>query len=159
METASTLMGLGLLILFIAPVGYLLYDQSIKDKKRGKRMALLAQQKGFNLDVTENITGLSIGLDKNAGKFLFLKSGDDSRLQVIDLEKVKKIELVKADEDGKLNNNFDEIREISLQLNNSDASVKKIIFYAEEEDPVTQKIERYDNALKWQEILNQSLKY
>lgn len=158
MDTASTLMGLGLLILFVAPVGYLLYDQSLKDKKRAKRLAFLTLKKGFKLDESDNITGLSIGLDKGAGKFFFLKSASDAKLQILDLQKVKKIDLLKTDEDGKSISNLDEVREISLQVKNEDDSVKKIIFYAEEEDPVTLKTERFDNALKWQKNLQQSLK-
>ncbi|NJY61560.1 hypothetical protein HC174_02155 [Salinimicrobium sp. CDJ15-81-2] len=158
MDTASTLMGLGLLILFVAPVGYLIYDQSLKDKKRAKKLAFLTLKKGFKLDESDNITGLSIGLDRRAGKFFLLKSANDAKLQILDLQKVTKIELVKTDEDGKLISNMDEVREISLQVRNNDKSVKKIIFYAEEEDPVTSKTERFDNALKWQKNLQQNLK-
>lgn len=158
MDTASTLMGLGLLILFVAPVGYLIYDQSLKDKKRAKKLAFLTLKKGFKLDESDNITGLSIGLDRRAGKFFLLKSANDAKLQILDLQKVTKIELVKTDEDGKLISNMDEVREISLQVRNNDKSVKKIIFYAEEEDPVTLKTERFDNALKWQKNLQQNLK-
>lgn len=153
MDTASTIMGLGLLILFIAPVGYLVYNQSIKDKKRAKKMMFLALQKGFNLDEIENINGLSLGLDKTNKKFVLLRSGSEAKLQVIDLEKIIKIDLLKTDEDGHPTMMMDEVREISLQVKTSDGTVKKVIFYAEEEDPVTQKVERLDNALKWQKHL------
>ncbi|NJW52056.1 hypothetical protein [Salinimicrobium oceani] len=153
MDTASTLMGLGLLILFIAPVGYLVYTQSFQEKKRAKKMAFLALQQGYNLHETENINGLSLGLDILAKKFFLLKSGRESELQVMDLEKVSKIELLKTDEDGYVTQNVDEIREISLQMKSSDGKNKTLVFYAEEEDPVTQKSDRLDNAVKWQKIL------
>jgi len=153
MDTASTLMGLGLLILFMAPVGYLVYTQSFQEKKRMKKMAFLALQKGYHLDETENINGLSLGLDRTAKKFIILKSGSEAKLQVMGLEKVSKIELLKTDEDGHFTSIMDEVREVSLQVKNSDGSVKKVVFYAEEEDPVTQKIERLDNAIKWQKNL------
>lgn len=153
MDTASTLMGLGLLILFIAPVGYLVYTQSFQEKKRAQKMAFLALQKGYKLDETENINGLSLGLDKTNKKFILLKSGNEAKLQVMDLEKISKIDLLKTDEDGLSSTVVDEIREISLQMKGGDGSVKKLIFYAEEEDPVTQKAERLDNATKWQKIL------
>lgn len=153
MDTASTIMGLGLLILFMAPVGYLVYNQSIKDKKRAKKMMFLALQKGFNLDEIENINGLSLGLDKANKKFVLLRSGGEAKLQVIDLEKIIKIDLHKTDEDGHPTMMMDEVREISLQVKTGDGTVKKVIFYAEEEDPVTQKVERLDNALKWQKHL------
>lgn len=158
MDTASTLMGLGLLILFIAPVGYILYDQSLKEKKRAKRLAFLALKQGYTIDETANINGLSLALDKKAGKFLLLKSGGDAKLQEVDLHSVSRIELAKVDEDGHSTGVLDEMREISLQLKTKENTAKKVIFYAEEEDPVTQKIERLENAIKWQKILQQSIK-
>lgn len=153
MDTASTLMGLGLLILFVAPVGYLVYSQSYQEKKRVKKLSFLAHQKGFALDEIENINGLSLGLDKTAKKFILLKSGSEAKLQVMDLEKISKIEISKTDEDGHPTIILDEVREISLQMKKSDGSTKKLIFYAEEEDPITQKSERLENALKWQKVL------
>ncbi len=158
METASTLMGLGLFILFIAPVGYVLYDQSLKEKKRAKKLALLTHQQGLSLDETENIRGLSLGLDRKSKKFILLKSGDKAKLQIIDLEKVRNIELSKTDEDGRIISSLDEVREISLKVKSKDETINKIIFYAEEEDPVTQKDERLANALKWESILKQQIK-
>jgi hypothetical protein len=154
MDIASSLMGIGLLILFIAPVGYLVYTQSFQEKKRAKKMAFLAHQQGLRLDEVENINGLSLGLDKTAKKFFLLRTGSDAKLQVIELEEVSKVDLSKTDEDGIPSSIMDEVREISLQLKSDDGTVKKkIIFYAEEEDPVTQKTERLDNAMKWQKIL------
>lgn len=154
MDIASTLMGLGLLILFIAPVGYLVYTQSFQEKKRAKKLEFMALQKGFKLDETENINGLSLGLDKTAKKFILLKSGNEAKLQIMDLEEVSKIELIKTDEDGIPTSILDEVREISLQVKSNNSAVKKLIFYAEEEDPVTQKAERLDNAMKWQKYLH-----
>ena len=153
MDTASALMGLGLLILFIAPVGYLVYAQSFQQKKRAKKMEFLVLQKGYKLDEIENINGLSLGLDRTAKKCFLLKSGSEAKLQVIDLNGVTKMELLKTNEDGISCTHLDEVREVSLQIKSSDGAVKKLIFYAEEEDPVTQKTERLDNALKWQKIL------
>ena len=158
MDTASALMGLGLLILFIAPVGYILYNQSSQEKKRTQKLAFLAGKEGYRLDETENINGLSLALDKKAGKFLLLKSGEDAKLQEIDLNAVSRIDLVKVDEDGHSTGVLDEMREISLQLKNRENTAKKVIFYAEEEDPVTQKVERLENAIKWQKILQQQIK-
>lgn len=153
MDTASALMGIGLLILFVAPVGYMVYNQSFQEKKRAKKLAFLVQQQGFRLDEIENLNGLSLGLDKTARKFFLMKSGSDAKLKTIDLEQVTKIELLKTNEDGAPISILDEVREISLHMKNTDGSVKKLIFYAEEEDPVTQKSVRLDNAIKWQRNL------
>lgn len=158
MDTASTLLGVGLLILFIAPVGYLLYSQSFQEKKRAKKLEFIALQKGYKLDETENINGLSMGLDKTARKFILLKSGGDAKLQVMELDNVSGIDLLKTNEDGAATSILDEIREIALQVKSTDTATKKLIFYAEEEDPVTQKEGRLDNAIKWQKILQQSIK-
>lgn len=146
-------MGLGLLFLFIAPVGYLVYNQSHKEKKRAEKMAFLAKQKGYNLDETENTNGLSLGLDRTVGKFLMLRTGEKAKLQEIDLKDLLKIELIKADEDGKNTNSLDEIREISLLIKSKSNEDKKLSFYEEEEDPVTEKTERLDRSIKWQKTL------
>jgi hypothetical protein len=153
MDTASTLMGLGLLFLFIAPVGFLVYNQSKKEKKRAKKLSFLAGEKGYNLDETENVHGLSLALDKTAKKFLLLKSGEEAKLQVIDLDDISKIDIHKNNEDGKSTSSLDEMREISLLVKSKNNSEKKLVFYAEEEDPVTQKAERLDRAIKWQKTL------
>ncbi len=153
MDTASTLLGLGLLFIFVAPVGFLVYNQSQKEKKRAKKLAFLAGEKGYTLDETENIHGLSLALDKTAKKFLLLRSDKDASLQVLDLDKISKIDLIKTDEDGKSTSSLDEIREISLLVKSQNVTDKKLIFYAVEDDPVTQKSERLDRALKWQKTL------
>lgn len=158
MDTASALMGLGLLILFIAPVGYILYNQSSQEKKRAQKLAFLAGKEGYQLDETQNINGLSLALDIKAKKFLLLKSGGDAKLQVVDLNAVTRINLVKANEDGESTGVLDEMREISLQLMNDKNTAKKVIFYAEEEDAVTRKVERLENAIKWQKVLQQAAK-
>lgn len=155
MDTASTLLGLGLFLVFIAPVGYLLYNQSFEEKKRAKRLFILAQRQGYILDESENILGLSLGLDKTKKKFLLLKSGNKADLQVIDLEDVKKIEVCRTDEDGQSTSILDEIREISLELKRA-SEIKKLTFYAEQEDPVTRKEERLQNAYKWHKVLSEN---
>ena len=155
MDTASTLMGLGLLLLFVAPVGFLVYNQSHKEKKRMKKMAFLAGQKGYSLDEVEHINGLSLALDKKAGKSILLRSGQDEQLQVLDLRNVAKVDLVKTDEDGKAVSALDEVREIFLLVKSKDHSDKKLIFYAEEDDPVTEKAERLNKAMNWQKRLQQ----
>ena len=153
MDTASTLMGLGLLLMFVAPVGFMVYNQANKEKKRTKKLAFLTGQHGFTLDETDNVQGLSLAIDKSAGKFILLRSGEEAKLQVIDLGSITKIELVKTDEDGQSTSSLDEIREIALLIKGKDNADKKLIFYAEEEDPVTQKTERMNKAIKWQKAL------
>lgn len=153
MDTASTLMGLGLLLLFVAPVGFLVYNQANKEKKRAKKLAFLAGQQGYKLDETESVHGLSLALDKTAHKFILLRSGEHAKLQVVDLNDITKLELKKSDEDGKPTSSIDEMREIALVAKIRDASDKKLLFYAEEEDPVTEKAERLDRAIKWQKTL------
>ena len=153
MDTASTLMGLGLLLLFVAPVGFMVFNQANKEKKRTKKLAFLAGKNGYSLDETENVQGLSLALDKSAGKFLLLRSGDKAKLEVIDLANLSGVDLIKVNEDGLSTSSLDDIREISLLIKSKDNAGKKLIFYAEEEDPVTQKTERMDKAIKWHKAL------
>lgn len=153
MDLASTLMGLGLLLLFVAPVGFLVYHQSNQEKKRAKKLAFLAGEKGYNLDEIENFHDLSLALDKTAKKFILLRSGEEPKLQVIDLNDTIKIESQKTDEDGKSTSLLDEMREIFLLVKSINHSDRKLVFYAEEEDPVTQKAERLERAIYWERTL------
>lgn len=157
MDTASTLMGLGLLLSFVAPVGFMVYNQANKEKKRAKKLAFLAGQAGLGLDEIEHLNGLSLALDKQSKKFVMLRSGEASKLQVIELHSLSKVDLIKTDEDGTAISSLDEIREIALLIKSKNVPDKRLVFYAEEEDPVTQKSERLDRAIKWQNILQKNM--
>ena len=88
MDLASTLMGLGLLLVFVAPVGFIVYNQTNKEKKRAKKLAFLAGKHGYLLDEVEHFDGLSLAVDKVAGKLLLLRRGEEAQLQVIDIKKI-----------------------------------------------------------------------
>jgi hypothetical protein len=141
--------------MFVAPVGFMVYNQANKEKKRIKKLAFLAGQAGFSLNETENIGDLSLAIDNSSKMFIILHSGKKANLQVIELSGIKKVELLRSDEDGKSMATLDDIREISLLIQNKESADKRLKFYAEEDDPVTQKSDRLEQAQKWQKILQQ----
>lgn len=89
MDTSATLMGLGLLMAFIAPIGYLVIDQSRREKARKKKLFTAAA--GLNLQISETyiVNGLSLGLDQQQRKLLVLESSNSYEPKMINLDRLK----------------------------------------------------------------------
>lgn len=149
MDTASTLMGLGLMFIFMAPIGFLLFNQSFEAKKSAKKMAFLAAQHKLKLDEIDSISGISIGMDRNSRRILFLGS---EKSVVVDPKKYGEVVLIKTDDEGQLISDLDRTRKISLQFNGKNGTTEQLVFYSEEKDPVTQKSDRLELALKWKKL-------
>ena len=139
----------------MAPIGFLLFNQSFEAKKSAKKLAFLATQQNLRLDETDSVSGISIGIDRTAGKILFVGSG---KSVVIDLKTHATVALMKIDEDGEVLSDLDKVRKILLQFNGKSGNSRQLIFYSEEEDPVTQKNERLQIAEKWRESVQENLR-
>lgn len=153
MDTASVLMGLGLLILFIAPVGYLVYNQSSKTKKRAQKMTLLALEEGYTLNDSETLKNYSLGIDNSAQKFLVLRNWKNEKLQSYNFQEIQAVTLVKVNEDSTPVSALDEVRIIALNIKFKDGKEEKVTFYTSEENAVTQKSEFLEKAVKWEKML------
>lgn len=157
MDTTSAVMGLGLLFLFVAPIGYLLYGQSSKDKKRTKKLAFISAKKGLNLTETEHLDDLSLGFDPKSNVFLIYQLHHEHP-KIINVDQITAVELLKVDDVGKKVENLDDVREIFLHVRLTSGASEDIVFYTEEDNAVTQKEGRFKKAGKWQVILTSKSK-
>src|SRR6056297_1175148 len=116
MDTASTLMGLGLLLIFMAPIGYILADQSIQDKKRKKTILAVAAKQQLNLNEHDFLPDLSLGLDEEAQKLLIVYFRKKQKQEIVDLKNMSRCELGKRYENDKVSSAIDDVREVYLEL-------------------------------------------
>lgn len=153
MDTATTFMGISLLLVFLAPIGYLLIDQSLSEKKREKTLHKIAGEQNINLTQTDFLPDLALGLDMDSRKLLIVPMPKKKNIKVIDLGTIRKCEMVKKYVNNKVSSNLDDVREIALMIELADTPAESVIFYAEGEHPVTEKEMRRFMALKWEKIM------
>lgn len=153
MDTATTLMGISLLLVFLAPIGYLLVDQSLSEKKREKALQKVANEQNINLTQTDFLPDLALGLDMDSRKLLIVPMNKKKSVKLIDLGNIRKCEMVKKYVNNKVSSNLDDVREIALMIELADSPTEAVIFYTEGEHPVTEKEMRRFMAIKWEKIL------
>ena len=157
MDTVSTLIGLGLLALFILPVLYLIWQQNNKEKNRLKNLKNISAQNNLNTDVFEISGNLLLGLDNKANKLLIVEPANNMQHKILDLTKIKssKVSSYTFPENNKL------IKSVSLDLseNKKDLNLTKIIFYDEDdnENERNNASESLVIANKWQHIISKKL--
>jgi hypothetical protein len=156
MDTASALMGLGLLFLFMAPIGYILTNQLIQEKKRKKALFDTAAKLQLKLLEQDFLSDLSLGLDSQAQKLLFVFAGKKKAPQVVDLKYITRCDLFQTNEENRNSSVIDDIREVYLELTEKGAS-RNLPFYSEEEHPVTEKEIRIQVAQKWQHLISENI--
>lgn len=154
MDTTATIMGLGLLMAFLAPVGYLLIEQSFSTKKREKAIQKIANQNNLVLTEVDFLPDLGLGLDMDKRKFLSVPHSKKATIKLIDLGLIKKCEVSKKYINDKVSANPDDVREITLHVVLRDRPSATILFYMAEHHPVTEKELRHSKAVKWQKILS-----
>lgn len=160
MDTASTLIGIGLLALFIAPVAYILLIESFNNRNQQKQFSLLSKQYGLNFTQKEFFPNFSLGLDELSRKLVVLARGKNATPLYIDLNSIRSTELKNRYSEEKTNYTLDDICEISLDFQSGDQSSeeRKIVFYEADLDSVLQKEARMISAEKWHFLIKQSLK-
>lgn len=85
MDTASASIGIILMILFVGPVAYIIWQQSAKDRKRLQQLKMMEKQYNLNFDQVELSPSLLLGLDSAAKKLVVITTSGDLEQQVIDL--------------------------------------------------------------------------
>ncbi|SDK75695.1 hypothetical protein SAMN04488034_101360 [Salinimicrobium catena] len=151
MDTSATLLGLGLLMAFITPIGYLIIDQSRREKARKKILFNTASDFDLQLSKLLILRSLSLGLDQEQRKLLVIDPANKNKPQVIDLPECK-IHLVKKYLNNNPTGSVDDLTEISLQFHCSKME-KKISFFQKDVDPVTETADRLQKALEWEKFL------
>ncbi len=151
MDTSSTLLGIGLLMAFIAPVGYLLVDQSRRAKARRKTLLAAASRLHLELSKIEILTGLYLGLDENQQKLLIITPEKKKKPEVMELNG-SKVTLLKKYHKDHSTASIDELRTVVLQIDGQKSSTS-LNFYRADLDPVTEKGLRLQKAMEWEKQL------
>ena len=155
MDTVSTLIGLGLLALFMLPIFYLIWQQNNKEKNRLKNLKKISAENNLTTDTVEISANLLLGLDSKANKLIIIEPANNMQHRVLDLNKIKnsKVNSHPFPENQKL------IKSISLDLSEENKNQKptEIIFYDEDDNENNNASERLIAAQKWQHIISAKL--
>ncbi|WBL22446.1 hypothetical protein [Zunongwangia sp. HRR-M8] len=160
MDTYSTIIGLGLFILFIGPILFVLYRQSVKDVRNKKALKDLAKEHNLNLDYTEISNSLVLGLDKKQHKLLVMEPFNAMQHQIIDLSQITKSSIIKRSvsfihNDSRKN----KVIQVSVELKaKSDLKqVTEILFYDEDGVENDDMETRLFTASRWNELIQANL--
>tara|TARA_B100002049_G_scaffold22060_1_gene14819 strand:- start:1941 stop:2414 length:474 start_codon:yes stop_codon:yes gene_type:complete len=155
MDTVSTLIGLGLLAVFMLPIFYLIWQQNNKERNRLKNLKKIRAENNLTTDTVEISANLLLGLDSKANKLLIIEPANNMQHRVLDLTRIKnsKVNSHPFQENHKL------IKSVSLDLT-EDSKIQKpteIIFYDEDDNENNNASERLVAAQKWQRIISAKL--
>jgi hypothetical protein len=155
MDTTSTLIGLGLLALFLLPILFLIWQQNTKEKNRLRSLKEISSKNNLNTDTVEVSATLLLGLDSKSKKLLVIEPTNNMQHQVLDLSEIKntKVSTLQFAE----NNNY--IKRISLDLswNFQGKKLTEIIFYDEDDNENNDASERLIVANKWNRIITEKI--
>ncbi len=155
MDTASTLIGLGLLAVFVLPILFLIWQQNTKEKNRLKNLKELSLKNNLNTDTVEISATLLLGLDSKARKLLVIEPTNNMQHQVLDLSYIKNAKVSSQPFPDKP----ELIKKISLDLseNKNNKKLTEIIFYDEDDNANNNASERLIAAQKWNRIISDKL--
>ncbi|WP_037318495.1 hypothetical protein [Salegentibacter sp. Hel_I_6] len=155
MDTASTLIGLGLLALFVLPILFLIWQQNSKEKIRLKSLKAISSNNNLLTDMVEVSATLFLGLDSKSKKLLVVEPTNNMQHQVLDLSEIKNTKVNTL----KLNENSNSIKRISLDLSGKSEHKKltEIIFYDEDDNENNDASERLIVANKWKQIITEKI--
>ncbi len=151
MDTTSTLMGLGLLLVFVGPIFLLIIQQNRKEKKRKSAFQKISNQVKIQPSITDFSASLLLGLDQKSKKLLVIEPENNMQFQLIDLQEFKSSEVNAREIPGKQG----KLNHISLTLlgKNGNGKISEIIFY-DEDDTINNDAEsQLMLAKKWQNLL------
>lgn len=155
MDTASTIIGLGLLLAFIGPIGLLIIKEQKKQHKNLDKLIQLSRQYQIQPGETEYSNSLMLGLDRPAKKLLVVEPQNNHQHRVIDLSQIKFSKIKLQDfphKKGKIN-------QVSLELFSDSGTAKtgEILFYDEDDNENTDPANRLLIARKWERLVNSAI--
>lgn len=155
MDLTSTLIGLGILMLFIGPVIFLIVNQNRKINSKKRKLMKYAEENNLHLSVIDIEPGVLLGLDKTKKKLIFAEPKNDYQFFLINLHEISTVKIQTIDfpeREGKMN--F-----ISLIFSGKTKKEKtgEIIFYDENDDAAPDAEVQYQSAKKWRNIIQNQL--
>lgn len=160
MDFISAEIGIVLILLFIAPIFYMIYWQSTKDKRRLKKLNDLSAQNLMKLDHYELSNSLLLGLDSSSKKLIIVEPQNAMEFDVIDLSKIDVSAIAKKShaETNKHTGKAPLIK-ICLELlkNNPKQKVTEIVFYDEDDETSMDPDVQLVLANKWDKLIRMNL--
>ncbi len=150
MDTASSLIGLGLLLVFIGPILVLIIQQNKQEKNTLKKLKTISRDNNLSPDITELLDNLLLGLDSKAHKLLIVNPGKNPEYNILNLSEVKESRLLTQNHknsEGRLNY-------ISLNLFGAKSGkIDEIVFYDEEDKNSIDAEASLVLARKWKNLI------
>ena len=150
MDTASSLIGLGLLLVFIGPILILILQQKKQEKNTLKKIETISKDNNLNPEVTELLDNLLLGLDSKARKLLIVNPGKNPEYNILNLKEVKESRLSTQNHkipEGRFNY-------ISLNLfGTKNRKIDEIVFYDEKDKNSSDAETSLVLAKKWEKLI------
>ena len=155
MDTSSTIIGLGMLLLFVGPIMFLLIKQNKKEKAKLIKFTALSEENNINPEMLEITNDLILGLDSKAKKLLVVEPQNNHQHRIVDLAEIKKSKVSTID----IPNRAGKINHVSLELfgKNERNKVAEIIFYDEDDNENLDADARLVIANKWDRIIKNAI--
>lgn len=152
MDTASSLIGLGLLLVFVGPIILLIVQQNLKENKRNSAFQKISNQVKIQPEIIDFSASLLLGLDQKTKKLLVVEPENNMQFQLINLQDVRTSEVSTREIPGKQA----KFNHISLDLfgKNGNGKISEIIFYDEDDNLNNDAETQLVLAQKWQKLLN-----
>jgi hypothetical protein len=158
MDTASASIGIILLILFVGPVAYIIWQQIAKDRKRLQQLKKFEKENGLKLDQVELTPSLLLGLDSAAKKLVVIDTLGNNEQQVIDLKGVHRSQ-VKKSTNPESPGESSALTYVSLELlNGRPGNTTQIVFYDENKDTGHDVATQLSLANKWEVLIKPLIK-
>lgn len=152
MNTASTLIGLSLLLLFVGPVLLLIFQQHKKQNELVKKFQFIVHGNQLEPEIIEISGSLSLGLDLKNRKLPIVEPQNNGQFLVIDLSKLKEIHIRTVEN----KHNRGRINHVSLELLGENSKIGEIIFYDEDDNENIDADARLVMAKKWNDLIKKA---
>lgn len=150
----SLLIAASIIFVFIAPIAYFSSLQKRKAKKEILKLEQFAQKNALNLDFSEALPSLLLGMDAASRKLLVVELINEKQERILDLRNLNSCEIYtdRSKSAGGINL-------IALKLNSGDKGnpLPKIVFYNEDFEVNPDAERRLQAAEKWKKIISANI--
>lgn len=154
MDISSTLIGMGMLFLFVGPIIFLIYSQKQNYTRLNKLLNQKSEEYSIKPDTTELTPTILLGLDATLKKLLYVYP-EHKQAMIVSLSDIKDCGIKKV--------NFKDlpgsINFVSLILNfkKREEPAVEIVFYNENDDSTPDSGAQLQLANKWEKIISRHL--
>ena len=142
MDTASVLIGVFFLLLFIFPLGWITYKQFSFQKKYSHKIKNFGREHQINFDELEVNHWSFLGIDQNQKILAFGSTNTPENIQSLSIPDIQHSKIILDDE------HISKTKDITIKLSGN-FGVKEISFYKDEADITADAAVHLYTAKKW----------